>query len=147
MPVCYFLRIVPPDAFTISSHLPRRPISGAAGPPSPSPASTRRRSDGAIGAWPAPEQRFDRSALRLDRLAVVKAALVVPTASALAGLLRVLVPLVVTVDSRATMILVFGTAGPIAAFRRENFGSIESPLSLLVSVLVLPPSSPVSKSK
>jgi hypothetical protein len=96
--------------------------------------------------WPAIEQRFDRLALRLDRLAVVKAALAVLTASALTGLLRELVPLVATVDSRATMILVFGTAGPIAAFRRGEFREYREPsFGLLVSVLALPPSSPVSK--
>ena len=78
--VYYFLRIVPPDP--LPAHFPpsRAPAtdfgcSGADRACLPASRFLHRRSrlvvaiDGALGVWPALEQRFDRSALRLDRLA------------------------------------------------------------------------------
>ena len=94
------------------------------------------------------EQGFDRLALVLDRWGVVEPALAVLIASALAGLLCVLVPLMKRRIHRSRDPLYPEPPDRSPLFRRGEFRGFRDHLfTLLVSLLALAPSSPVSKLK
>jgi hypothetical protein len=92
------------------------------------------------------EQGFDRLALVLDRWGVVETALAVLIASALAGLLCVLVPLMRRLIHLSRDPHYPELPGRSPLFRRGEFRGFRDHLfDLLVSLLALVPSSPVSK--